>query len=139
MKLNFDGAFKGNPSPLGVGCIVRDNKETVLGSLAVALLEGTNNAAKFQALILGLNLCRELKVGKMVIEGDSSLVINALRSKKILNWKLGDKLEVALGLLEGFDQVMFNHILREGNVDVDLLSNMGVVGPNRKVIGHAME
>lgn len=75
VKLNFDGVSKGNPGPSRVGCIVRDYKGLVLGKLAKSLPEGTNNAIEFQALLLGLDLCKELGVRRVVIEGDSTLVL----------------------------------------------------------------
>lgn len=57
---------------------MRDSNGEVFGSLAATLPKGSNNATEFQALLLGLNLCKELKASKIVIEGDSTLVINAL-------------------------------------------------------------
>lgn len=41
---------------------------------------------------------------------------------------------MALDWIKGFDQVMFNHIYREGNKEANLISNLGVVGPDRKII-----
>lgn len=46
---------------------------------------------------------------------------------------------MALGWIDGFKQVMFNHILREGNMEVDHLSNLGVDSPDRKVINKILE
>lgn len=64
----------------------------------------------------------------MEIEGDSSLVINALRLHQIVNWKLIAKLYVALKLLEWFKLVTMNHILKEGNSKEYGISNMGANG-----------
>jgi len=99
-----------------------------VGKLAGPLKISTNNEVEVQALILGVRLCRDLKIRNLEIEGDSMIVINGLRSKRLVNWKLQAKFDKALSLLEGFDRVTFNHILREGNQEADRLSNIGQMG-----------
>lgn len=84
-KLNFDGASKGNPGPSRVGCIIRTYIGSTLGRLSQPLIEGMNNAAEFQALLLRLKLGKELGIKNLIVEGDSTLVINALRTRQIHN------------------------------------------------------
>lgn len=57
LKLNFDGASKGNPGPSGIGCVVRDNLGSFIGKHVVPILHYTNNIVKFKALIIGLTEC----------------------------------------------------------------------------------
>lgn len=78
-------------------------------------------------LILRLNISLELNLSNVVV-ADSSLVINALRTKRMKNWKLRAMIENSLKLLERFKNFMLNHTLREGNKEVDVVSNMGFDG-----------
>lgn len=82
-KLNFDGAAQGNSGPSGAGCIIRDWKSNMTGKLATTLPIGTNNAMEFQAPLLGLKLCNEFNIDRVVVEGDSTLEINALRTDNL--------------------------------------------------------
>lgn len=43
----------------------------------------SNNQVELEALIEGLYLCRELGIKKLVIEGDSLIILIALRKREI--------------------------------------------------------
>ena len=55
-KLNFDGAAKGNPGPVGAGGVLRDENGSIIHILSKNLGETTNNYAEFTALEQGLRL-----------------------------------------------------------------------------------
>lgn len=73
-KLNFDGAARGNPGIAGVGCIINNEESRWLENLASPLPSVSNNLAEFEALEKGLQLCHNLGLSKIVIEGDSQIV-----------------------------------------------------------------
>jgi len=56
VKLNFDGASKGNPGPMGFGVILRDCEGKILHYAAVYLGVNTNNVAKLWSLLRGVKL-----------------------------------------------------------------------------------
>ena len=127
-KLNFDGAARGNPGIAGVGCIINDEDSRWIAKLASPLPPVSNNMAEFEALEKGLQLCLNLGLSKIVIEGDSQIVLNAIRNKKTPNWVLNSKLQEVLLLLENFEDVLIKHIYREGNRFADGLANKGADG-----------
>lgn len=88
----------------------------------------TNNIAELDALIEGLPLCKDLDIRKVAIEGDSQIINNALRMTRPQKWKLNSRLGRALELLEYFEDILFNHIYREGNIEVNKLANLGANG-----------
>ena len=83
---------------------------------------------KFEALEKGLQLCLKLRICKIHIEGDSQIVLNAIRLKKTPNWLLNSKLQEVLILLEQFEEINISHIYREGNLLADELANKGADG-----------
>ncbi|XP_059068482.1 uncharacterized protein LOC131858992 [Cryptomeria japonica] len=133
-KLNFDGASRGNPGTAGAGCIIHLDKGKSIGSKSIHLGQTTNNTDEFLSLIEGLKMCRELRIHKVEIEGDSALIINAIRNKGMSNWKLKGILDKALELLNYFTDFTINHIYREANLAADALANLGADGITRTTI-----
>nr|XP_009762357.1 PREDICTED: uncharacterized protein LOC104214397 [Nicotiana sylvestris] len=85
----------------------------------------SNNAAEYQALIVGLKMALEIKILQLEIYGDSKLIINKLLgSYKVKKEDLLPYHEYASGLLEKFDQVFLNHVPREENCKADALANL---------------
>lgn len=67
LKLNFDGASKGNLSPSGYGCVVRDISNNTICVMCEAPL-GICNSIKpeVMALLMGLHELRELGISGCV-------------------------------------------------------------------------
>ena len=53
-KLNFDGAARGNPRIVGIGCIINDDCRNWVGKLATPLPPTTNNLAELEAVDRGI-------------------------------------------------------------------------------------
>ncbi|XP_059067866.1 uncharacterized protein LOC131858594 [Cryptomeria japonica] len=118
----------------GARCIIHSDKEECIGSKAIHLGKVTNNTTEILSLIEGLNMCKELGITKLEIEGDSAIIINAIRKKETPNWKLNGMLEKALEILDNFEDYTVNHIYKEANRAADELANLGVDGINKKII-----
>ena len=71
VKLNFDGASRGNPRQSGLGACIRDYIGKVLAITMDPLPIGTNNMAKAQSLLSGLILAKKGNFHQVHIEGDS--------------------------------------------------------------------
>ncbi|XP_057816194.2 uncharacterized protein LOC131029647 [Cryptomeria japonica] len=125
VKLNFDGASRGNPGPAGIGCCLHDEGGRELARIAKPIVFESNYKAKILALIEGLHLCQNRGIHNLAIEGDSTIIINGLRKGSLPDWKLNALLSRALGLLGDFKKMTFNHIYREGNSRADALANVG--------------
>ncbi|XP_059067860.1 uncharacterized protein LOC131858589 [Cryptomeria japonica] len=124
-KLNFDGASRGNLGHATIGCCLHNLDRTEMTQRAKLVGIETNNKAEVLALVDGLEICRELGVEKLAVEGDLTIIINVMRKGSILNWRLEVLLNRALNLRKTFKKIIFNHIFREGNSKADELANIG--------------
>ncbi|XP_019258730.1 PREDICTED: uncharacterized protein LOC109236944 [Nicotiana attenuata] len=119
----FDGSAHCNSAGAGVALISPERQvlpfSFVLGETC------SNNAAEYQALIVGLEIALEMKILQLEIYGDSKLIINQLlRSYEVKKEDLLTYHQYASGLLEKFDQVFLNHVPREKNRKADALVNL---------------
>eukprot|EP00253_Pinus_taeda_P018004 PITA_18004 len=79
IKLNCDGAAKENPGPAGFRGIFRNGEGVTEWIYAEHGGTMTNNEAEFMAVYQGLKIARRNGYRKLEIEGDSTMVINAIR------------------------------------------------------------
>jgi probable phosphoglycerate mutase len=75
IKINFDGASKGNPGPAGYGAVIRNSEGEILILTAGYLGETTNNVAELTGLLQGLRQAVTLASHTIILEGDSQIVI----------------------------------------------------------------
>ena len=125
--LHTDGGARGNPGPAGIGVLLTDSNGEVLGEIAQALGQTTNNVAEYSAVIAGLELALEKGVTDLRICVDSKLVVNQIQG----NWKIkNDRLRVlavkARGLMGKFPSVSIEYVPREKNAGADRLANQGM-------------
>jgi len=96
LKLNFDGASRGNPDPIGIGGIIWNHEGEILHIYSKALGEGTNNEMEYVAMEKGLRILQMNQTSNAVIEGDSEIAITVARkiyggtptSKVTKHWRL---------------------------------------------------
>ncbi|XP_069150859.1 uncharacterized protein [Solanum lycopersicum] len=85
----------------------------------------SNNVAEYQALIVGLEMASDMKNPQLDVSGDSLLIINQLlRSYEVKKEDFLSYHQYATFLLERFDRVFLNQVLREENRMVDALANL---------------
>jgi ribonuclease HI len=124
--LSFDGASKGNPGQAGGGgLIVKPNTE-VMVRYAIGLGIATNNHVEAMALWQGL--CQAISNGirRLIIIGDSRMLIRAIaHSTKTQNAQLNNLLARICLLLQRFDSYQVFHVLRELNSEADEEANRG--------------
>lgn len=126
VKLNFDGACRGNPRASRIGAIIRDEKGSILHRAYGDLGLSTTNKAKVRALEMGLHLCAQNKLSKVIIEGDSQVIINGIIKSKFQNWKLNKWVPLIKKHLQDIGMYEFTHVYRKRNQVVDNLANLGV-------------
>jgi ribonuclease HI len=134
VKVNFDGASKGNPGPAGYGAVIRDSTGKLLTMVAGHLGETTNNVAELTGLLQGLQLAISLPSHQIILEGDSQVIIQLIT--KILHGASPQKISPSwrlAGLLEDFDNlcnrslsIIPSHVRRTANGVADYLANEGV-------------
>ncbi|XP_040994261.1 uncharacterized protein LOC121240796 [Juglans microcarpa x Juglans regia] len=81
-KANFDGAINMEQQKMGMGIVVKDSKGEVIASLC-----GTQGSvtspfiAEFNTLWRTMDLCSELGIQDVIIEGDAKVLINAIKAE----------------------------------------------------------
>jgi ribonuclease HI len=134
IKINFDGASKGNPGPAGFGATLRNSNGKILYLVAGFMGENTNNAAELTGLLHGLQAAIDNHFHKITLEGDSQIIIQLIT--KILHGENPLKISPSWrlsGLLEDFGAlhspnltIIPSHVKREANKVADCLENEGV-------------
>src|SRR2546430_2216023 len=76
--LEFDGGSRGNPGPAGIGVVVPAADTPPLVTLGRFIGRATNNGAEYQALITALREAQKLGARRVVIRGDSQLVVRQM-------------------------------------------------------------
>jgi ribonuclease HI len=74
--MNFDGASKGNPGATGFGVVFRNQQGNILLISVGSMGHTTNNVAKLWGLTRGLQIALEQGFHKLIVEGDSQVVLN---------------------------------------------------------------
>jgi ribonuclease HI len=79
-----DGGSRGNPGPAGIAAVATDPSGKVLAERSKTIGEATNNVAEYRALLLGIELAKELGADEVEFVGDSMLIVEQVRGK----WKV---------------------------------------------------
>ena len=122
-KLNVDGAVFADQRAAGVGALIRDEEGNVIGALSkkiLAPLKAVEIEAK--AVEVGLQFAKDLSVQEFILEGDSLLVINALKDLSPPPSSVAAIISSSLSVSQEFRQVVFSHIRRQGNRPAHLLA-----------------
>jgi ribonuclease HI len=125
--INFDGGSRGNPGPSGIGVVLSAQDGTPLITVGKYIGAATNNVAEYTALIFGLQQAAKLNATKILVRGDSELIIKQMRGEyRVKNPALKDLYEKAQDLVHGFKSVRFEHNLRHKNALADRLVNLAI-------------
>ena len=126
-RLHTDGGARGNPGPAGIGAVLFDENDNVIGELAKGIGATTNNVAEYKALIEGLELALAKGVTDIRVCMDSQLVVSQVKGEwKIKNERLRSLAGKAEILLRKFNSAKLQHVRREHNADADKLANQGM-------------
>ena len=127
LTLQFDGGSRGKPGPAGIGVVIRAADGTPLVTLGRFIGRATNNVAEYKALIAALEEAKKLGAKKLIIRGDSELIIKQMRGEyRVKNADLKDLYDEAQFLLHQFDEAKIEHNLRDNNVLADKLVNLAI-------------
>jgi hypothetical protein len=78
IKINFDGASRGNPGPAGFVSVLRNHVGEIIHLVAGFLGENTNNVAELLSLIRGLQVATHNQYHQVIVEGDSQIIIQLI-------------------------------------------------------------
>jgi ribonuclease HI len=120
----FEGSLKLEGA--GAGVLLISPKGEQLKYVLQIFGKVSNNESEYEALLHGLRLAASLGIKRLLVYGDSAVVLNQVskswdRNKENMDayclevWKLENK----------FYSLEFHHIIRDKNVAADVLSKLG--------------
>ena len=122
--VNVDGGARGNPGPAAVAAVAATPEGEVRGERSAYIGEATNNVAEYRALLLGLELARELGASEVEVVNDSELVARQIGGEyKVKHAGLRPLFAEAMRTLRGFDAWAVRSVRREHNERADELVN----------------
>lgn len=133
LKLNIDGAAKGNPGRSGGGGGVRDSQGNLLFAFFSYFGIRTSFMAELRALVTGLRLCLALGCKPGIVEMDSKIIVELLTNRSHPPWTAHPWWREAISISDRL-QVRFIHTYREGNCFADSLANHGVIMEQNRLI-----
>ncbi|MCO5587723.1 hypothetical protein L7F22_041675 [Adiantum nelumboides] len=128
--LFFDGAYRKASQKAGGGLVfVNPEGEIEMEKYVILPKCLSNNEAKYDTLILGLEACVKKGIKKLMVKGDALLMV-----KQVLDiWvckskKLRAKMKIVCNLLSQFEKTQLHHISRKENQEADTLTQCTVEG-----------
>ncbi|XP_075092253.1 uncharacterized protein LOC142172518 [Nicotiana tabacum] len=122
LKVNTDGASRGNPGRSSIGFCIRNENGDIVKSVGREIEETTNTVAEPKAMVEALRFCRFQQYPHVWLQTDSMLL------KKIMDriwkppWIISEQVEEIMQLMTGGNYTV-THIHREGNKLADHLAN----------------
>jgi ribonuclease HI len=122
--VNVDGGARGNPGPAAVAAVATTPAGEPLGERNAYIGEATNNVAEYRALLLGLDLARELGASEVEVVNDSELVARQIGGEyKVKHAGLKPLFLESMRALRGFDRWAVRAVRRKENARADELVN----------------
>ena len=122
--VNVDGGARGNPGPAAIAAVASDRKGKALAERSERIGEATNNVAEYRAMLLGLELARELGADEVELIGDSELVVRQVKGDyKVKQDHLRPLHAQVRDALEGFKRWSIRNVPRAKNARADELLN----------------
>lgn len=122
--IHVDGGARGNPGPAAAAAVVTGPEGDVLAERGDYIGEATNNVAEYRAVLLGLELARELGASEVEVVNDSELVARQIGGQyKVKNPGLRPLFEETMTELRRFDRWAVRNVRRAYNERADELVN----------------
>ena len=120
----FDGSLKLDGG--GAGVLFISPKGEQLKYVFQILFKVSNNEAEYEALLHGLRLAVSLGIKRLLIYGDSLVVIQQVNKEWDINKDTMDAYVEEIRKLENkFSDLEIHHVDRDNNVGADVLSKHG--------------
>ena len=125
--LFFDGCSKRNPGPSGAGAVLYHNGVEIWSKSVFVGHKETNNVAEYTGMIVGITHAVELGIRRLVVKGDSNLVVQQMNGKfMVKSPNIRTHYVTARNLSRNFDSILFLHVYRNNNTRADELANLGL-------------
>jgi ribonuclease HI len=122
--VNVDGGARGNPGPAAIAAVATDPDGETLAERNEAIGEATNNVAEYRAMLLGIELAKELGAAEVELIGDSQLIVQQiLGNYKVKQDHLRPLHTKVSDALRELPKWSMRSVKREQNVRADELVN----------------
>jgi ribonuclease HI len=123
-RMYFDGSLKLQGAGVGILFIAPGGEQ--LKYALQLLFPASNNAAEYEALIHGLNIAISLGIKRLMVYGDSLVVISQINKEwDCSNDSMGKYCTAVRKLEDKFEGLEFHHVERDRNTAADALSKLG--------------
>ncbi|VFQ97944.1 unnamed protein product [Cuscuta campestris] len=127
-EMAVDGAS--GPRGYGGGIVFTTREGFKIYHAIVFNFKLTNNEAEYEALAGGLRLAQALKISRVSIKSDSSLIVGQVTGNmEAREGRMAQYRDLVLALLKGFEEFKIAQIPRTENADADLLSKLTQYAP----------
>jgi ribonuclease HI len=124
VTVNVDGGSRGNPGPAAIAAVATDPEGEILAERSERIGDATNNVAEYRAMLLGIELARELKADEVELVGDSELIVRQVQGKyKVKQDHLRPLRTKVIDELRGLPKWSIRSVKREANTRADELVN----------------
>ena len=115
LKVNFDGAVFREIEEAGLGAVVRDSHGKVLAALAEKIkLPSSSDEVEALVAVRAITLAVDLNLPSFIVEGDSNVVISALRKEEESFSSFGHLICSIKHYLAFCNSFSFSHTCRSG-------------------------
>lgn len=122
--VHVDGGARGNPGPAAVAAVLTDPEGDVLAERGDYIGEATNNVAEYRAVLLGLDMARQLGAREVEVVNDSELVARQIGGQyKVKHAGLKPLFIETMAALREFDRWSVRSVRRAYNERADELVN----------------
>ena len=127
--MHVDGGARGNPGPAAVAAVASEPGGGEVAERSALIGETTNNVAEYRAVLLGLELARDLGASEVEVVNDSELVARQIDGQyKVKNAGLKPLHAEAREALGEFDRCTVRSVRRESTERADELVNEALDG-----------
>ncbi len=123
-----DGGIGATGKATGLGVVIRDEQNEIVGLVKRSMPSMTNNEAEYAALVLALETIKRFEPRSLHIYMDSEIVVGqmkgrfAVHSPALRRWHAH-----ACRLVRHYPEIIFYHIPRQANRLADALANEALV------------
>ncbi|XP_009784324.2 uncharacterized protein [Nicotiana sylvestris] len=125
IKVNCDGASRGNPGRSSIGYALRDDEGDIKYACGKLIHDTTNNVAEALEIVEALKYCEEKGFAQVILQTDSLLLKNAIEGIWAVPWVIAEYVEDIVHVMTRM-HVNLSHIMREGNCLADHLANHAI-------------
>jgi len=124
LTLHVDGSS--NPRGVGAGIVLEGPNDILIEKSLHFAFKTSNNQAKYEVILAGLSLAREVGVKRLTCKTDSKLIVGHLNDEfQIKDPILLQYYHLVRAVIQtAFEQVRVEHIPRTDNVRADIFSKL---------------